>query len=213
MSIEHAQHHHLWPLISAPKIQHFLKQRTYLWRIFFNLYIFLTVALVSCFTFRFSLIFILRFLSELVDSSWILVLGKIFFYFKMALKLSFKFFKETVWYKISSCFTYNIIYNEDKYITAPCNRGSVSAVNKWLCPLFFYIPQTKFVNNFFYSDLCIWHFFCFFKSAIFQYMLFYMSLAMQSFWNIPCMLINIQQVQCMECVWILSFFVQKSLSL
>lgn len=134
-------------------------------------------------------------------------------FFLNGFEIEFQIFKETFWYKLSSCFTYNIIYNEDKYITAPCNRGSVSAVNKWLCPLFFYIPQTKFVNNFFYSDLCIWHFFCFFKSAIFQYMLFYMSLAMQSFWNIPCMLINIQQVQCMECVWILSFFVQKSLSL
>lgn len=149
MSIEHARHHHLWPLTSAPKIQHFLKQRTYLWRFFFNLYIFLTVALVSCFTFRFSLIFILRFLSELVDSSWILVFGKIFFFFLNGFEIEFQIFKETVWYKISSCFTYNIIYNEDKYITAPCNRGSVSAVNKWLCPLFFLYPANKVCQQFF----------------------------------------------------------------
>lgn len=128
-------------------------------------------------------------------------------------EIEFQIFKETFWYKISSCFTYNIIYNEDKYITAPCNRGSVSAVNKWLCPLFFLYPANKVCQQFFLFWSLHLALFCFFKSAIFQYMLFYMSLAMQSFWNIPCMLINIQQVHCMECVWILSFFVQKSLSL
>lgn len=133
---------------------------------------FLSICLFNCCT---SFLFYLSFLFDFYFkvSFWAcgfimsLSFGKNLFLLN-GFEIEFQIFKETFWYKISSCFTYNIIYNEDKYITAPCNRGSVSAVNKWLCPLFFYIPQTKFVNNFFILIFAFGTFFVFLSQRFFS---------------------------------------------
>lgn len=108
MSIEHAQHHHLWPLTSS-LIQHFLKQRTFLWRFFFYLYIFLTV-------FLFYLSFLFDFYFHV--SSWAFGVMNLSFWRNHFWKWLWNWvsnFLRNFFIKISSCFTYNIIYNEDKY--------------------------------------------------------------------------------------------------
>lgn len=93
----------------SSQIQHFLKQRTFLWRFFFYLYIFLTV-------FLFYLSFLFDFYFHV--SSWAFGVMNLSFWRNHFWKWLWNWvsnFLRNFFIKISSCFTYNIIYNEDKY--------------------------------------------------------------------------------------------------
>lgn len=109
MSIEHAQHHHLWPLTSLPWSNISLSRGLFFGDFFFYLYIFLTV-------FLFYLSFLFDFYFHV--SSWAFGVMNLSFWRNHFWKWLWNWvsnFLRNFFIKISSCFTYNIIYNEDKY--------------------------------------------------------------------------------------------------